>query len=720
MKVIQKKIGKESFISRLPALFAYIEEDDVGVVSVHTATDSKNGCYGKVVENMTLPDDKSLKIDNETLLAGGNTYTYRTLIRYYYQYRDELENDNPFISFIDTAIGRRNVADKLGEDFLDEHDLCPRTVYIASAAMMYDEYVKMWKACKIYEERKKSEGADEQMCCYCEKFERMGGETMMNLLTEYAQEATGIAETYYGYAKDSNPLNLQMSIFLSKSEDDLGLVTPYIEEWEGGKKYYACDKDNCTNPYFDDEDNGYLKYEQINGDKVYYDGKTYTTNETNTGKHNDTTDAIDFYYDKFTPDTPIQFSVGKGNIPESIEITGKCASNLKSLRRYTSYFNAYDEIDAPDDDEDWLYYYRVGLIYNLETVNDDFGNILMFDGNGDPIQYSKKDEKDDESNIPKDGATVTNLLAYGDIITKIEPVEGSGNAVSLTKTTESGTDECGNAYSEGAWINDNTGCTYTLVTAATNSGTDKCGNPYSAGDWIYTVSGCKVGDSNAITLDFSEYSAVEFTYILGAHLTATCKYDEYDDDGNPVPSYDDDGNPIVKYENFKYDDEDIYHGVTYVETHSYDSDSDLAELVSGERTIGNTKLNFNDYINGVYDITSTETDTVVDMYSKYEFSTISDSDRYTKRVGHQEVEVDTVMADFTAYNKNKYDWQLVNTVRLDYLQGISMQPLTDVDVSIQRGITAVYEKNLKFAEVKTLEDMENYSNGSFFPMIEGA
>ena len=54
------EVGIEEFISRIPALFAYIEWNGDGVVETHVATDSPDGCYGKIVENICVPSNVRL------------------------------------------------------------------------------------------------------------------------------------------------------------------------------------------------------------------------------------------------------------------------------------------------------------------------------------------------------------------------------------------------------------------------------------------------------------------------------------------------------------------------------------------------------------------------------------------------------------------------------------------------------------------------------------
>ena len=53
-------------------------------------------------------------------------------------------------------------------------------------------------------------------------------------------------------------------------------------------------------------------------------------------------------------------------------------------------------------------------------------------------------------------------------------------------------------------------------------------------------------------------------------------------------------------------------------------------------------------------------------------------------------------------------------IRYDYYNGVSFQPSVNDDVYVERGITQAFEKYIKFSEIKTFEDLENYANGGFF------
>ena len=100
MNTIKLKYGLEDITSRIPGLFSYVEFDENHVSTIHPASDSSAGCYGKVVSAIRIPNNVSLDVDNLHIVIGGNVYSYRTLIGYYYTYRDTFPT-NSFIQFME-------------------------------------------------------------------------------------------------------------------------------------------------------------------------------------------------------------------------------------------------------------------------------------------------------------------------------------------------------------------------------------------------------------------------------------------------------------------------------------------------------------------------------------------------------------------------------------------------------------------------------------------
>lgn len=584
MRKIQKVICREELKSRIPGLFAYIEENDAGEFVLHKATDSLNGCYGKIIESIALP--VSLTIDGNDLLKAGETYSYRTIMNYYYQYKDELEDSNSFKSFILNGIGKVEVFNAI-ELKENEHDLAPHYVYLATARNLFNQYAKL----KIIYDNYTGGNDDfdvnkleSDICCICLKYRRMGGTKMYNKLSELMDKAETEADKYFGYAQE-NKLTLNLNVNLCQSIHDIGYLSCYLNDWVGGDKHFK-------------------------GEFYTYNGNTYICKEDNTDTYDN--DLMKFVFD------PKYFQlVSEANSTKSVtskdpngvrfdlsavsyNLTGSADSKLKSLRKYKEYLNGEDEEERPDSSEDWLYYYRKGLVINYTIINDDLGNIVS---NSGLLLYDKKIAT----------ADVNDLAAYGNAITNI---------------------------------------TY---------------------------------DKDAFTITFE--------YIINAHLKAK----------SHTTSTDDDGNVLHKFDGFYVDDTDIYHGVKYKETYNYEEGSELDNLING-RISG---VSFTQYI-------GPENDEKYSDFNKYAFSVIDSTVYYDKRLDTQIVSIPYVSSDYDTIVKNELDYMYADIFKTDYLEGITYEPKVENDVYINRGNYAAFERHIKLSEIKTLDDMINYNNTSFF------
>ena len=132
------------------------------------------------------------------------------------------------------------------------------------------------------------------------------------------------------------------------------------------------------------------------------------------------------------------------------------------------------------------------------------------------------------------------------------------------------------------------------------------------------------------------------------------------------------------------------------------------------------KGEFNDYVTGFkQDGTPYVLSGQFNLFTKFEFSTLSSMFDYKININNEDGNIQSVLSKFeasTAFNKNDEDVIDVPIVRYDYLNGITYAPTEDIDVYINRGNTAAFEKHLNFAGIKDLEDMENFKNGGFFEM----
>lgn len=704
MKTIEYKVSFEKMISRLPGLFAYLDSDDFGEVSLHKATDSIDGCWGKIVENIKLPSDVALTIkkthvitfedvtneyiwldsseqkhvaqetdiDNEIeeyyfFLKGGEVYSFRTIIDYYYQYKDELEEENGFRQFVEEAIGKIVVPDSV------KGAATPKYVYLSNVKNLYNQLVKMDKQCEFYNHNL-DEGLtdkDEHLCCLCKKYNDLGGDAFKKYVGDLISEAEKIANKYFNYAKaaesdkyvtyviedenletcppqyniktikitqeeydqlseqekkkyiaNDDSLNLEFFVDLVSTYQDFGIMSIYAPQWIPCKRYYV-------------------------GDKVMFDGELYICVKENTGKwdedlltvvfaeinennqriwvkYSDFNTLVDYMdddaIDKYNKERIVAFdkcgyirprSISQSNLPFMIESTTN--SKLPDLHRFVTYYNDDGVAERPSEGFDWLFYYRVGTILNIRTMNDDLGNILSYS------------HPQDENGNKKAATIQTDLMAYGDFIQNIEV------------------------------------------------------NP--------------------------EEHKIKFIYRVGVHLKSTAA---------PIQTTDDDGNKLYNWKKFVWDENDKI-GIKYEEEYNYEEEGDLDKLIKGEFTIqmenGIQSFSFNEYINGKYD-------KMLTTY-KFEFITINNSFNYDKTIAHQNVNIVSTLTDLQIYRKDYDEFFNSPLIREEYLNGITYKPTKDIDVHIERGSTSVFEKHIAFSEVKNLDSMIDYKNGSFFILTEG-
>lgn len=356
-------------------------------------------------------------------------------------------------------------------------------------------------------------------------------------------------------------------------------------------------------------------------------------------------------------DNIIKYIIGRG-------LDGKTNSKLTSLRRYEGYLNEFDILETPPIGADWLYYYRVGAVRNISTINDENGNIRC--------------EVTELKNISK-GDIISDLYAFGDVIESITPIEK-----------------------------------------------DNC---------------------------------IKIIYWTDVHLKATVNKKTEDDDGNykvyytkfepdypPIDDFfDENGNPTEKQiASFKWNDEkeqeecqnmteikfcdqndtNNLHGIRYEEIYYFSPNEDEDNISS---LIKNGE--FEKYVNGDYDDKQANANDAqnIKKYEKYEFSTNNNTLSYTQRVNSTDLELSCVISDYKTIcireevnednsDKNNGVINGVTISRLPFYESISYTPTEKIDVFIDRGSTSVFDRHIRLSEVKTLNDMLEYSNGSYFTM----
>lgn len=716
MRTINFKVSYEKLLSRLPALFAYVEVDEQGTASIVKATNGAIGNYGKIVADIKVNEGIEYPCkDGSKVVVTQGVRSYRTLIDSYYkivndikevvrdnwsikkvEYKDDETGQYPteeyvieqeknqyqFIQFMDKGIGLKYVG--LSEELLEEtkcgvrvkktYPLAPDYIYLGEARKYYEQVIKMKKQLEFWKNHTKVCKEDRKYYyALQEEYEAMNGDNLLNALKEMIQEAEYTANEYLSYAVDYPKLNFNVNI--TNTIKDLGMVTPYIQEWVAGQRYY----DGDVVYYVDDygygmtwecriTDKSKIKKDQFGRKYIegYYDEETeliYFENGSTTYSNKKTPT---YWYPQslnWVDENSKHHYCEKDENP--ITVKGSCNSHLMQFRRSESYMNKSDQVEYPDPYTDWLWYYREGTIVNRECKYDEFGNMTVLYGDEENntfyprgIQAITNAQNDGTKeiaigdNLVCDGDMVLNLAVWGDVLTEI------------------------------------------------------------------------VGKNN----DDGETGTITFTYWVGVHLTAdkdTSKGDWY--------SVDDDGNYKYYFKNFQVDTKSKYgknHGVKYTESYIYykktsDEEKCLWDLVEGfnEKKVDVT---FKNYILGKYDKDYDPTDGNEDstmteypylISDKFEFSSGENIYSYDIKIGSQFKQVQYIKAQYESkVDITHVDIEKTPLIRYDYYNGISFQPSVNEDVNIERGVTQAFEKYIKFSEIKSFEDLENYANGGFFLM----
>ena len=162
--------------------------------------------------------------------------------------------------------------------------------------------------------------------------------------------------------------NINFNIMLTNTIDDIGILNLNIYEWSPGMKSYGGDIITYGG-------NTYLNV---------LDSKSFTTGKWDEDKKRIVFDDVSFksYSDIIkNGDIFISYENPNGlkfnfeNLNNYLEFTTD--SKLKELRVFKTYINSSDNVEQPSSNEDWLYYYRIG-VSNVNTVNDEYGNIAHF------------------------------------------------------------------------------------------------------------------------------------------------------------------------------------------------------------------------------------------------------------------------------------------------------------------------------------------------------
>ena len=856
MRTISYKVSYEKMISRLPAMFAYLDIDEQGTCKIVKATNGKQGDYGRIIANVyydknIVDKDKNKEKpfeheckDGTKLKITNGEKTYRTLIETYYKAIKDKEWERedgiytePFLAFMERGIGLKYVGwceedsghKECGVTTMKKFPLAPDYIYLGEAKTLYNKIVQMKKQLIFWEEHTKLCAEDKKYYQRLkEEFEMRNGYKLIDELPKLIEEAEEVATEYLGYTLKPDPsdnkklietnLTLDFNVNLVNTIKDLGLVTPYIEEWVAGKRYYEEDvvyhidgngygmtwyckpseakKDEFGRPYTE----GF--YEE-NTELIFFDdGSTITIG----GEHIDTPknwipQTLNWVkrnerfickncgrvYEEKKPDackcgnTDSDYFnnykyVGKQEDTKVIE--GTCNSHLTSLRRFATYLNRNDEVETPDNYTDWLWYYRKGMVMNREEKYDEMGNLAVmygkeeghFDGVeaivvGDKHTNIKFDENEKE--------TVLNLAAWGDVITDItaDNNEESGyGTITFTYWLGVHLKAKIDDRSEGEWYSQDDDGNYKYYFKNFEADTT---SPYGANHGVkYTETYIYYKDDTSyeVTTRFINGPKYKIGYtVKGSDVISRYKTPEYLKDYNgdfeeikengeikyiPIRyevikpfingEYYEEG-IIIPYSIYqklsalKYDKDEtitsemfdqlskenkpLCNGTTVSE---YFTDDNKKKCKPVEETIWSlvAKGKFDKYIEGKFDreykpdgMTEEDADApyYYRLYEKMKFYTGDNIYSYNIRIGNRINKVPFLRTNFTTtVDITHVDIEERPLIRYDYYNGVNFQPSVNEDVYIERGVTQAFEKHIKFSEIKTFEDLENYANGGFF------
>ena len=845
MRTISYKVSYEKMISRLPAMFAYLETDEQGTCEIVKATNGKQGDYGMIIANINYDKGKfeyECKDGTQLNISNGEK-TYRTLIETYYKaIRDKEWERNedgtyvePFLAFMEKGIGLKYVGlseedsgnEECGVPILDKFPLAPDYIYLGEAKTLYNKMVQMKKQLIFWEEHTKLCAEDKKYYQRLkEEFEMRNGDKLINKLGELIEEAEEVATEYLGYASNTN-LTLDFNVNLVNTIKDLGLVTPYIEEWVAGKRYYEED----VVYHIDGNGYGMTWYCKPSEDaKKDEFGRPYTE-----GFYEENTELIFFDDGSTITIGGEDIETPKNWIPQTLNwvdryeqedtkvIEGTCNSHLTSLRRFTTYLNRNDEVETPDNYTDWLWYYRKGMVMNREEKYDEMGNLAVMygkeSGYADGIEaiINKGDSIGD--NIIMEGDYAVNLAAWGDVITdiKAENDREDGGTITFTywlgvhlkakiddrsegdKKTYVANSPCiGNfannykiQFSRGDIITqeeydriDNASkyCDEMKWYSQDDDGNYKyyfkdfaadTTSPYGANHGVkYTekyiyykgntsyevitrfIDGPKyrIGDTVYGYIVVSRYKTAEYLKDYrgdyedieenGVIKSVPIEYEvikpfingEYYEEGDIIPysiyqklyvlEYDKDETITSEmFDQLSKENKPLCDGTTVSEKFTDDNKKKCKPV---EETIWSLveKGKFGEYIEGKFDreykpddMTEEDTDApyYYRLYEKMEFYTGDNIYSYNIRIGNRINKVPFLRTNFTTtVDITHVDIEERPLIRYDYYNGVSFQPSVNEDVYIERGVTQAFEKHIKFSEIKTFEDLENYANGGFF------
>ena len=778
IRTIKYTAKYEDLISRIPGLFAYIELDDKGNSVLHKATDSPMGCYGKVIENVKYNGkvynykelinryyNNDISNDLKDFVKKGigkENVIFDTLDRK----KQDLVPDFVYLALVKPLYGEMlKLRDKVNfyKNHIDNRDKIDNETEESLDCV-----------CKLYERH----GGDGYLKFLGGLFSKV--EDVSNEYFNYANEAVNdgnrfclnYAVNLFSTIKDMGLVTPMES--LVKKPKDKDIVKYIIGRGLDGKTNSKLTSLRRYEGYLNEFD--ILETPPIGADWLYYYRVGAVRNISTINDENGNIKCENTELKSIKVNNTINDLYAFGDVIESIEPVGD--NGIKIVYWTDVHLKAKVNQKTVDDDGNYRIYYKnfepdyppiddffdengnptekkiASFIWDDEKEQEECQNMteIKFCDQNDTnnlhgIRYeeiyyfSSNEDEDNISYLLKDKVT-SGYSVVGDKVTindkEYTVVDGklaNEYPVIEDKVTIDGTEytvEDGKVTingSEYAVENDKVVIKYDVVDGKEYSVVYKVTIDYTVVGSKVTINGVEYPViEDKVTIDGTEYTVEDGKVTIDYSVVnnkVTINDKEYTVVDGKVTINDKEytvvyGKVMIDY--VVVGDKVTIGGVEY-------------PVVDGKVTIKDKEYpiiknkDFYKYVNGDYDDKQANAIDAkkIKKYEKYEFSTNNNTLSYTQRVNSTDLELSCVISDYETIcireevnednsDKNNGVINGVTISRLPFYESISYTPVEKIDVFIDRGSTSVFDRHIRLSEVKTLNDMLEYSNGSYFTM----
>lgn len=557
-----------------------------------------------------------------------------------------------FIEFVEKSIGKLYIDENISGSMVPEY--------------LYYSEINEW-----YNWLKDNELSTD--CCINEKYKEMGGKEMEIFLSDKLNLLYNTIVYFKNILADIKSIDnnnicpyINVPLYISNIVDDTGEFSLYTKEWTSGTKYYVGDSVIYVT---DDDPNGSSytlnkgdEYELLLMDDSFYEAilneNTLYAIETASTK----TDIIDLC-DNEIKNNGNFIKNGKKTIYYDAEYN----TCYLPLAYYYGYYDENDKETYFDDVIDneivlnhWICNSDNKSIkdLNIDGYNKNWPNVYVYDKNLKEWIWIYPDSK-----------IVSNLESKLQSLRRYKKsYDDNGNELPGVVTYSMNNNE--------KVLNENLEFIFTVGEVHNLSETydEKEGITYYHGDVIEEISYSKDNISFTDKKDNANY--IKFIYYIGVRL-----FEKEDENGEKYWSIYDENN--MYYDGTKY--EEIYNITIDKYEDGIDIDGKKHHIIYDEVDFeSNYNIVYNEDLDfaPIKTIFSTATSSVNELFSK---NYINDT--------------------YNVINAPLY--------KEEYMLGISTPIKRDINVYIDRGINAAFERHLILSEINTYQDMQNYKNDYF-------